>query len=72
MGHHPAVVYAVADRLAQPEGEWAPFDRSGWRSLVYPDPEPVSARHLPGIEPSLSRHATSSLPCEACPVQAPA
>jgi pimeloyl-ACP methyl ester carboxylesterase len=29
---------AVADRLAQPEGEWAPFDRSGWRSLVYPNP----------------------------------
>jgi hypothetical protein len=38
MGHHPAVVYAVADRLAQPEGQWKPFDRSGWRSLVYPDP----------------------------------
>jgi dienelactone hydrolase len=38
MGHHPAVVYAVAERLAQPEGEWAPFDRSGWRSLLYPDP----------------------------------
>src|SRR5216683_683791 len=38
MGHHPAAVYAVADRLAQPEGTWAPFDRSGWRSLVYPDP----------------------------------
>ena len=38
MGHHPAVVYAVAERLAQPEGQWAPFDRSGWRSLVYPDP----------------------------------
>jgi pimeloyl-ACP methyl ester carboxylesterase len=38
MGHHPAVVYAVADRLAQPEGAWAPFDRSGWRSMVYPDP----------------------------------
>ena len=32
MGHHPAVVYAVADRLAQPEGAWAPFDRSGLRS----------------------------------------
>jgi pimeloyl-ACP methyl ester carboxylesterase len=39
MGHHPAAVYAVADRLAQPEGNWAPFDRSGWRSLVYPDPD---------------------------------
>ena len=38
MGHHPAAVYAVADRLAQPEGKWAPFDRSGWRGLVYPDP----------------------------------
>jgi pimeloyl-ACP methyl ester carboxylesterase len=38
MGHHPAVVYAVAERLAQPEGEWAPFDRSGWRSLVFPNP----------------------------------
>jgi len=38
MGHHPAVVYAVAERLAQKDGEWAPFDRSGWRSLVYPDP----------------------------------
>jgi pimeloyl-ACP methyl ester carboxylesterase len=38
MGHHPAAVYAVADRLAQPEGQWRPFDRSGWRGLVYPDP----------------------------------
>jgi alpha/beta hydrolase family protein len=38
MGHHPAAVYAVAERLAQKEGQWAPFDRSGWRSLVYPDP----------------------------------
>ena len=38
MGHHPAVVYAVADRLAQKEGQWRPFDRSGWRSVVYPDP----------------------------------
>ncbi len=31
LGHHPAVVYAVADRLAQPEGGWRPFDRNGWR-----------------------------------------
>jgi hypothetical protein len=38
MGHHPAAVYAVADRLAQPEGQWKPFNRNGWRSLVYPDP----------------------------------
>ena len=38
MGHNPAVVYAVADRLSQSEGTWTPFERSGWRSLVYPDP----------------------------------
>src|ERR1700724_1413495 len=40
MGHHPAAVYAVADRLAQSEGKWMPFDRSGWRSIVYPAPDP--------------------------------
>jgi pimeloyl-ACP methyl ester carboxylesterase len=38
MGHHPAAVYAVAERLAQKEGEWSPFQRTGWRSLVYADP----------------------------------
>ena len=38
MGHHPAAVYAVAERLSQKEGKWSPFQRNGWRSLVYPDP----------------------------------
>lgn len=38
LGHNPVVLYAVADRLALPEGEWWPFDRSGLRSLLYPDP----------------------------------
>ncbi len=37
LGHLPAAVYAIADRLAQPEGKWTKFDRSGWRALVYPD-----------------------------------
>ncbi|TBR21449.1 MAG: alpha/beta fold hydrolase, partial [Reyranella sp.] len=37
LGHHPAAVYAVADRLAQPEGQWKTFDRSGWKGLVFPD-----------------------------------
>ena len=36
LGVNPAVLYAVADRLAQPEGDWHPFDRSGLRALVYP------------------------------------
>ncbi len=25
IGHHPAAVYAIADRLAQPVGDWSPF-----------------------------------------------
>jgi hypothetical protein len=38
LGHHPAAVYAIADRLAQPEGAWKKFDRNrGWRHLVFPD-----------------------------------
>jgi pimeloyl-ACP methyl ester carboxylesterase len=39
LGHHPAAVFAVADRLAQPEGRWKPFDRTGGRALFYPDPK---------------------------------
>jgi pimeloyl-ACP methyl ester carboxylesterase len=35
MGMHPLVLYAIADRLAQPEGRWAPFRREGWRALAY-------------------------------------
>src|SRR6201992_3114292 len=36
MGHHPAVVYAVADRLAQAEGQWKTFERPRRRENVYP------------------------------------
>ena len=39
LGHHPAAVYAIADRLAQREGEWTPFDRGGFKSLFFPDPK---------------------------------
>jgi pimeloyl-ACP methyl ester carboxylesterase len=36
LGVNPAVLYAIADRLAQAEDDWRPFDRSGLRALVYP------------------------------------
>jgi len=36
MAVHPAVLYAVAERLAQPEGQWKPFERHGWRAAVFP------------------------------------
>ncbi len=38
LGAHPAVLYAVADRLAQAEGAWKPFERGMLGPLVYPDP----------------------------------
>jgi hypothetical protein len=38
MAVNPAPVFAIADRLSQPEKAWMPFDRSGWRSLLFPDP----------------------------------
>ena len=46
LGHNPVVLYAIADRLALAEGDWWPFDRSGVRSFLYPNPErdaPVDA-----------------------------
>ena len=36
LGVNPAVLYAVADRLAQPEGEWQLFDRTLLRRAFYP------------------------------------
>ena len=31
MGMNPTALYAIADRLAQPIGQWKPFDVSGAR-----------------------------------------
>lgn len=36
LGVNGLVLYAIADRLAQAEGEWKPFDRSGLKGLLYP------------------------------------
>ena len=36
LGVNPLALYALADRLAQPEGQWRAFDRSGPRATVYP------------------------------------
>jgi len=38
IGMNPAAWFAVADRLAQDEGEWKPFHRDGWRKWLYRDP----------------------------------
>jgi pimeloyl-ACP methyl ester carboxylesterase len=39
LGVNPAALWAVADRLAQAEGEFSQFDRSGPFAIAYPPPE---------------------------------
>ena len=34
-GHHPAVMWALADRLAQADGEWRPFKARHVERLFY-------------------------------------
>lgn len=36
LGVNPTALYALADRLAQAEGQWRPFVRRGWRRFLYP------------------------------------
>lgn len=36
LGVNPSVIYAVADRLAQPESEWTPFRAKGLARILYP------------------------------------
>jgi pimeloyl-ACP methyl ester carboxylesterase len=40
LGVNPSAWWAVADRLAQPEDQWRPFERKGTflHGLIYPDP----------------------------------
>jgi hypothetical protein len=35
LGFNPAVLFATADRLAQPEDDWKAFKRRGWKTAVY-------------------------------------
>jgi pimeloyl-ACP methyl ester carboxylesterase len=44
LGHNPAALVIVADRLAQREGSWAPFRRSRYPLLAGMIPPPRSAR----------------------------
>jgi pimeloyl-ACP methyl ester carboxylesterase len=61
LGAHPATLYAIADRLAQPEGHWEPFHRRGWRGLVYSDPARIRAEHQAETRArSSSEHASTS------------
>lgn len=39
LGVNSLVMVVLADRLAQAEGQWQPFSFSGWRSLLFRQPE---------------------------------
>ncbi len=51
LGHHPAAIWAIADRLAQPEGTWQPFRAPFVLRPAFPRPDvpgaggPVSVHH---------------------------
>jgi pimeloyl-ACP methyl ester carboxylesterase len=38
LGHHPASIWAIADRLAQPEGTWKPFKAPLFLRPAFPKP----------------------------------
>lgn len=48
LGHNPSVLFAIADRLSQPEGQWKHFDRSGIKGLIYRDPRRGAPRGTAG------------------------
>ncbi|MDA8016960.1 MAG: alpha/beta hydrolase [Thermoanaerobaculia bacterium] len=48
LGVNPLALHAIADRLAQPEGSWRRFERSGTRRFLYPEPVGRSRLRQPG------------------------
>jgi pimeloyl-ACP methyl ester carboxylesterase len=53
LGHHPAVLYAIADRLAQPEGTWEPFHAPLFLRPAFPRPdEPSGPSPLTATNPA--------------------
>jgi pimeloyl-ACP methyl ester carboxylesterase len=59
LGYNPVALFAIADRLALPEGDWRPFDRSGLRSILYSDPKrhPSDGEAALGGEPVAAQYA---------------
>ena len=53
LGHHPAAIWAIADRLAQPEGTWKPFKAPLFLRPAFPHP------HQPTM---MSAHIAATVP----------
>lgn len=46
LGMNPVALYAMAERLSQPEGRWTRFHRNGWRQWLYLDPARAADRYF--------------------------
>jgi len=42
LGHNPAALWVILDRLAQPEGHWKPFDAGACTDFLYPTADSYS------------------------------
>ena len=62
-GHHPAAVWAIADRLAQPRGEWAPFQPPPVLRPLFPRPDTVPDLRLVTPADNGSRRVASLTCC---------
>jgi pimeloyl-ACP methyl ester carboxylesterase len=40
MTFNPSIWFLIAERLSTPVGQWRPFERRSWRSLLYPRTHP--------------------------------
>jgi len=40
MTFNPSIWFLIAERLSTPTGQWRPFERRNWRSLLYPRTHP--------------------------------
>jgi pimeloyl-ACP methyl ester carboxylesterase len=56
-GHNPPVVWAIADRLAQPQGEWAPFRAPAVLRPFFPPPDAAPERYAAAYRVACSRAA---------------
>jgi pimeloyl-ACP methyl ester carboxylesterase len=66
MGLNPLALYAVADRLQQPDGAWKPFDVAGARRWFYragmpvETPAPAAPAHAPAAPRRRARKPSAS------------
>jgi pimeloyl-ACP methyl ester carboxylesterase len=66
LGHHPAAIWAIADRLAQAEGTWKPFKAPLFLRPAFPKParpapaDPVSVPAVSAPTRALTSVATSA------------